>query len=436
MRRLYIMLLAVLLPLMELAAQQEVAQEDTTKQKPFFNALDYSLQKRYRARKYPFKNERFMDNTYVSVQMGMEDYLHRPGADMGVGKNLSVSFGKLWTEAHSFRATIDGGWSYASKADDTFLRLGVKLSHLFNITSYMAGYDPSRVFEVSTVAGIGYNYSTRKEGDNFHVGEIHLGAQLKLHLFPQADFFLEPLLTFYSDGIDHYTRTNWHKYDLGYGARLGFIYRLSNPLPAHLRKEKGQESDRPATFVSAQGGVQYQYSDLVREMGITNTFGPHAAVSAGKWFTPFLAMRVSAFFGQDTWNSYDTVNEEETFMTIHYLTTRYMGVRTEAMCNVLGFFNDMEWTRHWAFSVLAGAELGGMIKKDISQEIKQAYIGFTGGLQVKYNINHRWGVFVEPRMSLVPYSYMPKGENGAILMDRQNYSDNIYSLNLGVEFAL
>ena len=79
MKRLYIMLLAVLLPLIELAAQQEVAQEDTTKQKPFFNALDYSLQKRYRARKYPFKNERFMDNTYVSVQMGMEDYLHRPG---------------------------------------------------------------------------------------------------------------------------------------------------------------------------------------------------------------------------------------------------------------------------------------------------------------------------------------------------------------------
>ena len=51
MKRLYIMLLAVLLPLIELAAQQEVAQEDTTKQKPFFNALDYSLQKRYRARK-------------------------------------------------------------------------------------------------------------------------------------------------------------------------------------------------------------------------------------------------------------------------------------------------------------------------------------------------------------------------------------------------
>ena len=108
-------------------------------------------------------------------------------------------------------------------------------------------------------------------------------------------------------------------------------------------------------------GCRYQYSDLVREMGITNTFGPHAAVSAGKWFTPFLAMRVSAFFGQDTWNSYDTVNEEETFMTIHYLTTRYMGVRTEAMCNVLGFFNDMEWTRHWAFF---GAGRSGVRRND------------------------------------------------------------------------
>lgn len=434
MRRLYIMLLAVLLPFMGLAAQQEVAQEDTTKQKPFFNALDYSLQKRYRVRKYPFKNERFLDNTYVSLQMGMEDYLHRPGADMGIGKNLSVSLGKLWTEAHSLRVSFDAGWSYASKVDNKFLRLGVKLSHLFNITSYMAGYDPSRVFEVSTVAGIGYNYSTRTEGDNFHVGEVHLGAQLKLHLLPQADFFVEPLLTFYTDGIDHYTRTNWHKYDLGYGARLGFIYRFSNPIPEHLRKSDTQE-EKPV-FVSAQGGVQYQYSDLVREMGITNALGPHAAISAGKWFTPYLAMRVSAFFGQDTWSDYETVNEEQTFMTIHYLTTRYMGVRTEAMCNLLGFFNEMEWTRHVAFSVMAGAELGGMIKKDISQEIKQAYIGITGGAQLKYNINRRWGVFVEPRVSLVPYSHIPKGEEGTALMDRQNYWDNIYSLNLGVEFTL
>ena len=200
--------------------------------------------------------------------------------------------------------------------------------------------------------------------------------------------------------------------------------------------EKSSETDRSPVFVSAQGGVQYQYSELVKEMGITSTFGPHAAVSVGKWFAPFLAMRVSGFFGQDTWNSYDTVNEEETFMTIHYLTTRYMGVRTEAMCNVLGFFDDRKWTRQWAFSVLAGVGLGGMIKKDISQEIKQAYIGFTGGLQFKYNINRRWGVFVEPRMSLVPYSHMPKGEGGEILMNRQNYHDNIYSLNLGVEFSL
>mgnify|MGYP007095626666 CR=1 FL=1 len=85
-----------------------------------------------------------MDNTYVSVQMGMEDYLHRPGADMGIGKNLSVSFGKLWTEAHSFRQLSTEGGRMPAKRMTSFFVWGVKLSHLFNVTSYMAGYDPSR----------------------------------------------------------------------------------------------------------------------------------------------------------------------------------------------------------------------------------------------------------------------------------------------------
>ena len=38
---------------------------------------------------------------------------------------------------------------------------------------------------------------------------------------------LEPTVALYSDGIDHYTKTNWHKYDVGYGAKLGLIYDIN-----------------------------------------------------------------------------------------------------------------------------------------------------------------------------------------------------------------
>lgn len=64
-----------------------------------------------------------------------------------------------------------------------------------------------------------------------------------------------------------------------------------------------------------------------------------------------------------------------------------------------------------------------------------AYYAFTCGLQTKYKFNDRWGVFFEPRLSLVPYTYVPKDGNGLPLMDRKHYLDNIYNLNIGVEYC-
>lgn len=413
------------------AQQDSTAVNDTVGGKKFFNALDYSMQKRYRPENKNFENNKWSDNTFVEINMGVEDFLNRDGAEIGLYKIFSAGYGKMFTPVHTARVNLNGGWALHERTSDSFVRVGLQASHLFNITAYMKGYNPSRLFEISSVLGLGYTYTKMKGQDAFNVGELHAGVQLKLRLIDQLSMILEPTVALYTDGIDHYTKTNWHKYDVGYGAKLGFIYNLDD----RYKKPAGEGGNAGVdAFVSLAGGIQYQFSNIVREMGIKNTLGPHVAVSAGKWLLPFLGIRGSLFYGGDTWNRYYTYNEEGMVTAENKLNCTYTGARVEAMVNVMEFVS-LDVKRYLAVSVIGGAEIAGMNKKDISQSVKFTYFAFTGGLQAKYRINDRWGVFVEPRLSLVPYSYVPKNSQGIELTNRMDYSDNIYNFNLGVEYS-
>lgn len=416
----YIGLLLCLMPFMAIYAQQDSAKTDKG-----FNALQYSLQKRYRAKGYEFKNNSFKDNTYLSVQLGMEGMVHRKGADIKGGPRFGLSGGKLFTSAHSGRVSLNGGWFGHDLDNDKLYHFGISASYLFNITSYLKGYNPYRLLEVSTVAGLGYRLSCGAD-ETFQVGELHLGAQLKLHIHRQIDFFIEPLVTFYTDGIDHYSQKNWHKYDVGYSASVGFIYRPQDPLLAHKRKGEvtAESSFLNNTFVSVAGGMQFQNSDFVKDMGILNSMGPHINVSVGKWYVPYLGLRCSGFYSTDKWRELPDKQFE---------TTTYAGLRAEGMLNVFGFIKDRKWAKRLSLSGLLGAEIGNMNKTDPDLPIKTTYIGLTGGVQLKCNITKQLAVFIEPRGSLVPYSNLEPDPANPRNTFRKNYSDNVFNLNIGIE---
>lgn len=412
------------------AQQDSTAVNDTVDGKKFFNALDYSMQKRYRPKNMEFANKKWADNNFVELNIGVEDFLNREGSEMGLYKIFSAGYGKMFTPVHGARVNLNGGWALHKRTSDSYMRVGLQASHLFNITAYMKGYNPSRIFELSTVLGLGYTYSKMIDKSSFNVGEIHAGIQMRLRLVDNLSLMLEPTIGLYSDGIDHYTKTNWHKYDVGYGAKLGLIYDINKS--ASVSKKAGGNSG--STFVSLAGGIQYQYSDIVREMGIKNSLGPHISLSAGKWFLPYLGVRGSLFYGGDTWNRNGIYNDEGTLIAENKLNCSYIGARIEAMVNALEFA-ELDVNRWLAVSVIGGLEIAGMNKTDVTQNVKYTYLAFTGGLQAKYKVNSRWGVFVEPRLSLVPYSYVPKNSQGTVLTDRTKYSDNIYNFNVGVEYT-
>ncbi|MEG1685304.1 MAG: hypothetical protein RR319_05090 [Bacteroides sp.] len=404
----------------------------------FFNALNYSLQKRYIAPGDTFTNKKWYDNTYFSVYGGIEKLIARGLSDFGSGPVFGVTFGKMINKNNALRLSATSGWFTRRETTDKLLRFGAEVSHLFNITSYVNGFNPSRTFEISTLEGIGYQY-TSFENMGTHVGELHLGLNLKFHPAKRTDLFIEPRVTFYTDGVDHSEGKNWHNYDIGYGATAGLTYWFSSCEKSSRHKNSFEDDNfLDNTFISFQTGGQIQLSHKAKDkVGLMKSIGPHASLSIGKWFFPLFGARLSAFASLDEWNKEIAFDDDDWEEVMQHDICTYAGGRLEAMINPLFLWKDYRSDYPFNISLLLGAEGGHMLKEDAKYRttIVSNYFGFTGGLQIKCRVGNSLSLFLEPRLSRIPYSiYEPNPHNPKKLVHNY-YNDNVFSLNLGMEFG-
>lgn len=106
------------------------AQEvDTTS----FNALEYSMQKRYRPRNEAFVSEKFLDNTFMRAGMGTVGLFRNSVSSYSQGPSVSVSVGKMFDPLNAvsvggtvseFRRNVDGVRVW---------RVGAGISHSFDL---------------------------------------------------------------------------------------------------------------------------------------------------------------------------------------------------------------------------------------------------------------------------------------------------------------
>ena len=256
----------------QLETQSEQHRDSTSTDNTGFDATQEIFSKRYRhPDAVPF-DTLWKNNVYISLFGGMDKMVPRGSADFSTGPIGGIAANWQFAPSHTVRASLLAG-NLARKIDnETLRRFGLQLDYLLNVTTYTSGYNPGRLFEFLTVAGIGYQYSSLA-GNAEHVGELHLGIQLKLHPTAQVDFFIEPRFTVLSDGIDHSFQKNWHKYDMTYGAIVGMNYRFKAWKP--FGKIRTLEGDKftDNTFISFAAGGQIQASRLTDEIGLTNSIG-------------------------------------------------------------------------------------------------------------------------------------------------------------------
>lgn len=394
-----------------------------------FNALQYSLQKRYRPKGYIFENKRFADNAYISLSAGYERFYLRDFDKYNSGPVFGLALGKAVSKSNSFRLALIGNvmTSKAYTDNKKMIIAGLQVDHLFNFSSYVSGYNPSRLFEISSVEGLGYHLSML-DGESMHAADLHLGIQLKLHSASRVDITVEPRVTLYSSNIDHSEKGNWHKYNMGYGVWAGFNYHFSlQGMQDGGRFAYHENSFLDNFFISASAGGVMPASRTRLE--VMDAVGGQYVISVGKWFMPVFGLRLSGFWASDKWGA----NYADPSVTY---SNEMFGGRFEGMINFLTLFSPKMVDSVWELNTLLGVE-AGQLRKELDLEQKQTktvYAGFTGGLQVKFKFLKHYGIFIEPRFSQVPYKLDILQDDG-ISYRSFSYTDRQISLNAGLQYT-
>lgn len=404
------------------AALSAAEQTDSTEQ---INALEYSLQKRFRPENETFVSEKFTDNTFINIHGGTANVAAFGDTRYNFGPSAGISAGKWIDRCNAIRPALS--WNRFTRKQDLaeFNTASLGVSHLFNISAYMGGYRRDRFFEVSTVEGLMYTCSFMDRKARHSLG-INLGINMNFRLPERLDFFIEPGVIAYTDGIDHSGAMNWHHYDLEYGVSMGLGVNLHSSGTGTVKPER-KKRDRH-TYIAIAVGPQFQNSSIVvREIGLLNSLGTHCSITAGTWVSDFFALQASAFYSSDKW-----IRDIDGGLK----SSRYIGLRVEGRFDPLMLVHG--WKERSCFSVplLLGPECGYMHKDDRAMKIGKMYLGLAAAAQLRFRLADFIALYIEPRFSIVPYylefhsDYIY--ESGVM----ETYYDGLVNLNFGIEIDI
>ena len=399
-----------------------VSAQSSKKNKPTgFNALEHSLQKRHVKKGVPFENNRLQDNLFFSLQLGVQKISPNGDVKLDGGSNIGLGVGKLFTPSSSARLSFNFAQN-GKFIGKPLNRYGLSVDHLFNVTSYILGYDPNRRLELSTVEGIGLQWVSMDKESKMAM-DAHLGLQMKIHLNPQIDVYLEPQIGLGTRSLNLAAEKD-RAYNMYYGVSAGVRYILRD---AGFIKTKEDIKLGTSGFWSIGTGAQMHLSDLEG-----SGLGPSLNIALGRWMMPGVGFRFSGTLSTNTWHlaNYEA-NEKEGISAYRcYESSSYVGARGEIMFDPIMFFKKYDDEAKFKMKLFLGGEFGKMSKENRDLPIRRAYSGLTGGLQVGYCIQDDLLFYIEPHYTAANYSIPYTNIDAS-----KNFSDNLISLNVGLEFG-
>ena len=388
-----------------------------------FNALEYRLQKRYRPKDEPFVNNSFMDNLYLKLNFGAFQLAKRDYSSFSWGGIGGLEVGKAFDRYNSISLGLSG-MSVRRNVDGSKVSGGgIEAMHHFDISSYLSGYRSSRTVSVSTLEAVGFDLSNT-DGEWYMSGHIRLGFDVNFQINKMLDVFLEPFISFYTDGLDGYNNVSWQSNDNGFGISSGLVFRLpSGGIPSF--KQFISEIGSLGLSRDVSAGFAFQASDLVAStVGFLPSSREAASVALGIPLSGPVSVRMSVFYSRDVWKR--LVGSVNKF-------SYYFGLRGEVMFDPMYYFKDIK--KYISLPLFLGPEYGWMLKYDHSYDIKRQYLGLSTGFQLRYNAFSRLAVYLEPHLSIVPYNYR-RNLTDSLSSATSNYYDTIYSFLLGVSIPL
>lgn len=431
------------------AAKERPKPKDRAKERGnVVDALDFVGEGRYKATHETFAMDttrfflpKWMYNMYVQGGLGVE-VMNPPTNDYRIlpMTQLQLGVGKDFSELHAARVLFHGGWGYQRDKELTLSKFGMKVDYLYNLSGYLAGYNPTRMLNLSMILGVGAQYSKMEQESGMSL-EAHFGAQLRFFTGPKTYLTIEPYVGIGGDKMDLSGNRNWRKADLFYGANLNLIYYINNNLSPQSRSrllaarsrhnrltldpDSLLENWQQPWFAQFSGGAAFTNSP---NMDMMKTLGSELTFTIGKWLSPVVGLRGSLFSRTNVWKTAEQDAIQENYMPAYSLDLHNwtVGGRLEAMLNPLGFLRSFYWDQPFGFYLVGGAEYG-YIQKMQSQQLKCTMMGWGGGVNLWYQMSPGLKVFLEPRFMhneyKIPYTNIDW---------YKRYSDNYLTFNVGL----
>ncbi len=405
------------------------------------DAMDYLLDKRYRNRGDEF-TKKWYDHMFLEAGAGLFKILPQDGYAFDPLTALHLSVGKQFDKVNSLRLNMHIEYGYQEGKNHFMHRYGMRLDHLFSFSSYFNGYNPARTVDISSVIGLGYQKAEMRGGTIRDKSiNMRLGAQFRFFTGPQGYLTFEPYYEMATNGSDLGGARNYRAVDMGFGASVGFVYYLHNNLSREAREryfhsmdEAGKhynnadsvpQSWRRPWFVEFSNGINMLQSDV---LSLTETMGNEMALSVGKWLSPALALRLTAFSRTAKWS--EAMNEPELFGNyrphIQDLNSVYAGARIDAMFNPFGLFKNFNWDSRYGVYLVAGGEMGRMVKYQ-RKHLNCRSEAYTAGAHLWYKLSDGLQLFVEPRFTSYAYKIPYRNVNW-----NSKFTDTGYTISAGL----
>lgn len=351
------------------------AQEKKTKKSK--NLLDYSMLDAYRSSQDSFNGPNvLMRNLYVTGGFDLFGQAPRRNFryDIGTGVYLNVgsSFSPLWGGRISF--------GYNNVDEKTMIHSLRTVSGtadvVFNMSSFLYGYKPSRPIESKVFAGLGWA-STTYEDTKTNSPLLTGGLQFLVKLNKRTRLLLEPYIILGKNRVPSQADTNWHHYDINYGVRLGLQYYLNQWNTSDGSKESIFSSLLDDSFfdlgVSLNSiGTIYNVSPVDNRLLSKLTVG--GEIAFGRWITPMVGLRVGLGMSHGNWGRYLVTPSQSAAQNDASSTSQTESIESDP-ADAIGLRQEMylDASFELLFNPLAGW-------RDASNDI--AHLTLHGGLTV------------------------------------------------------
>lgn len=383
-----------------------------------FDPSSVRLQKRYR----PLENDSLFPKQwwrrfYFGIGGGIQGFTDNIGMVSNASANAYLGY--RLTPIHSFR--LSGSYiKYNFNGNNKSAKsLGVGIDYLVNLSNFAWGYDPSRVFEVSTVVGIGARYSRAALPSKINP-YAHIGLNADVYISKYASLFFEPYIGAQRQMSTVLNNPSREKWNLMYGFSTGLQVSLEN------RTDYFSEADSiyKKIFLDTSIGVV----SSGRSGGILNRLGVGYQAALGLWINPMIGLRVGAHGESFYWTS--RIRNKNNVPIRYSHNQVLVGGRAELMLDPLNFskkWREAHEGHDFDLNLLLGGELGWELKNGLyGESIRRShayYYGITSALQALYRIDKGTYIYIEPRYQAIYYNDM-KSEGWSP-------SDHIASINVG-----